>query len=133
MCLKLKRAESLSLHPTIFGNEETCKLIISALRCKMGDDPLLIIEWDDASFNQPNRSRDANPNHTVDSLIQYIKNSGGIDVEGKNIAFMFSNGGELARCVYGFPDWYGYETFVYFGFLINNILMLLFLLKVTQD
>jgi hypothetical protein len=51
----------------------------------MDDDSLLIIEWDNTSFNQPNHSRDANPNHTVDSLIQYIKNSGGIDVKEKNM------------------------------------------------
>jgi hypothetical protein len=116
MCLKLNRAELLLLYPTIFGNEEICKLILSALNCQSDDDPLLIIEWDDTSFNQANFSRDHDPTHTVNSLIQYIKNSGGIDLEDKHIAFMFKNGGELSRCVYGFPTWYGYETFTYFGF-----------------
>ena len=107
MCLKLKRAELLRLHPTIFGNEKTCELILSAMRCQTDEDPLLIMDWDDTSFNQPNFSRDNDPTHTINSLIQYIKASGGIDVQGKNIAFMFKTGMELNACVYGFPIWYG--------------------------
>jgi hypothetical protein len=65
----------------------------------MVEDPLLIVHWNETSFNQANRSHDSDPMHNLQSLIAFITNSGGKDVENKHIVFAFDSGAELARCL----------------------------------
>jgi hypothetical protein len=75
MCLKLKRAELLDSNPEIFSDKKTCKIILTALKCKSERDPLLIITWNYSVFIEENLSRDEDRSHTLDSLFQHIKDS----------------------------------------------------------
>jgi hypothetical protein len=45
------------------------------------------------------------PSHTIESLIEYIKSSGGQDLCEKHMMFTFKNETDFYECVHNFPVW----------------------------
>ncbi|CAG8709931.1 22053_t:CDS:2 [Rhizophagus irregularis] len=82
----------------------------AGIRKQKVDDPILYIHWDETSFNQPNGSRDNDPTHNLQTLIDSIKDAEGDDVENKHVMFAFNTGTELAKCVRQLPQWYVNEN-----------------------
>ena len=51
--------------------------------------PALVIDWNDGAFNNYSISRDNDPTHTKQILINFIKNARGHDVHDRHIVFLF--------------------------------------------
>ncbi|CAB4407702.1 unnamed protein product [Rhizophagus irregularis] len=105
LCCDEGSRELLDSNPEIFSDEKMCKIILTALKCKSERDPLLIITWNYSTFIEENLSRDKDRSHTLDSLFQHIKDSGGVSIDDKHGVFMFNTGTTLSACLYGFPTW----------------------------
>ncbi|CAB4409325.1 unnamed protein product [Rhizophagus irregularis] len=91
--------------PHVLNDAETCRLLLAGIKKQKVDDPILYIHWDETSFNQPNGSRDNDPTHNLQTLVDSIKDAGGDDVENKHVMFAFNTGTDLARCVRQLPQW----------------------------
>ncbi|RGB39619.1 hypothetical protein C1646_664473 [Rhizophagus diaphanus] len=103
--MMFKTNRSNTVPPHVLNNAETCILLLAGIKKQKVDDPILYIHWDETSFNQPNGSRDNDPTHNLQTLIDSIKDAGGDDIENKHVMFAFNTGTDLARCVRQLPQW----------------------------
>jgi hypothetical protein len=81
---------------------------------------LLIIHWNQSAFDQTTKSRDSDPSHTLENLVEHIKAAGGEDIDDKHIVFAFKTGTDCGRCTHSLPPWCSMRNFTCLGFL-NNI------------
>ena len=89
----------------IFEDIQTSENILTAISKIKDDDPALVVQWNSDAFNNINNSRDADLTHTIDNLIEYIKNSGGEGLYDKHTIFMFQTERDFLECIHNFPDW----------------------------
>src|SRR4051812_46477924 len=102
--IRLDQATSL---PPIFKDDNASDFILSSLQHEMKVEcPVLVIDWNDGAFNNYNISRNNDPTHTKQTLINFIKNAGGHDVCDRHIVFLFRTEHDLGECIYGLPAWY---------------------------
>lgn len=69
------------------------------------NNPILVIQWNFNVFNGPNRSRNEDPSHTINKLIEYIQNSGGKDLFDLHTMFMFQTENDFYNCMHQLPAW----------------------------
>ena len=80
-------------------------VLVTSISNMKEDDPTLVVQWNFGTFNGANRSRDGDPLHTIDNLIEYIQNSGGEDLFDLHTMFMFQTEKDFYECVLHFPAW----------------------------
>jgi hypothetical protein len=73
------------------------------------EDLILIIHWNENSFNQANGSRDNDPTHTLQN-IGFIKTSGEDDVENKHVVFHSKPVPNSEDAFDQMPTWYSNEN-----------------------
>ena len=83
--------------------------ILKAIRLNTTpDDPLLIIYWNDAAFNDnpavPN-CRNGIPGQNRTALVNHIKNNGGTEVLTSGFIFRFANSQAIYVCERALPMW----------------------------